>query len=78
MNLLQRKKNNNFNTTKSVEKKNFYRLEDKLIYDEFEKKFLEFYGINDETNKIFRYKKIPIYMIYHFIAKISETKFILI
>ena len=72
MNLLQRKKNNNFNTTKSVEKKNFYRLEDKLIYDEFEKKFLEFYGINDETNKIFRYKKIPIYMIYHFIAKISE------
>ena len=72
INLIQRKKNNNFNTIKSIEKKNFYKLEDKTIYEEFEKKFFEFFEINDETNKIFRYKKIPIYMIYHFVAKISE------
>ena len=72
VNLLQRKKNNNFNTILNVEKKIFYKLEDKIIYDEFEKKFLEFYEINDETNKIFRYKKIPIYMVYHFIASIKE------
>ena len=70
--LLSKKKNNNFNTLKNTERKNFYKLEDKLLYDEFEKKFLDFYEINDETNKIFRYKKLPIYMIYHFIAKISE------
>ena len=42
-----------------------------MIY-EFEKKFFDFYKINDETNKIFRYKKIPIYMIYHFISKLKE------
>ena len=47
-------------------------MEDKLLYDEFEKKFFDFYEINDETNKIFRYKKIPIFMIYHFIAKLKE------
>ena len=72
INLLQRKKNNNFNTIKNAEKKIFYKSEDKLIYDEFEKKFFDFYEINDETNKIFRYKKIPIYMIYHFISKLKE------
>ena len=42
------------------------------MYDEFEKKFKEFYEIKDETNKIFRYKKIPIFMIYHFVSIISE------
>ena len=71
-NVVQRKKSNNFNTVKNVEKKIFYKLEDKLIYEEFEKKFFEFYNINDETNKVFRYKKIPIYMVYHFIAVLSE------
>ena len=72
MNLLLRKKNNNFNTLKNLERKNFYKSEDQIIYDEFEKKFMDFYNINDETNKIFRYKKIPIFMVYHFVAKISE------
>ena len=72
MNLLLRKKNNNFNTLKNLERKNFYKSEDQIIYDEFEKKFMDFYEINDETNKIFRYKKIPIFMVYNFVAKISE------
>ena len=71
-NLIQRRKTSNFNTSKTFERKNFYRAEDKLIYDEFEKKFFEFYNTNDETNKIFRYKRIPIYMVYHFLSKISE------
>ena len=71
-NLLLRKKNNNFNTLKNLERKNFYKSEDQILYDEFEKKFMDFYEINDETNKIFRYKKIPIFMIYHFVSKISE------
>ena len=71
-NLLLRKKNNNFNTLKNLERKNFYKSEDQIIYDEFEKKFMDFYEINDETNKVFRYKKIPIFMIYHFVSKISE------
>jgi poly(A)-specific ribonuclease len=71
-NLLLRKKNSNFNTLKNLERKNFYKSEDQIIYDEFEKKFMDFYEINDETNKVFRYKKIPIFMIYHFVSKISE------
>ena len=71
-NLLLRKKNNNFNTTKNLEQKIFHKAEDKLLYEEFEKKFYDFYEINDETNKIFRYKKLPIYMVYHFLAKIGE------
>ena len=57
---------------KNLERKNFYKSEDQIIYDEFEKKFMDFYEINDETNKVFRYKKIPIFMIYHFVSKINE------
>ena len=71
-NLIQRRKTSNFNTSKTFERKNFYRAEDKLTYDEFEKKFFDFYEINDETNKIFRYKKIPVFMIYHFLSKLSD------
>ena len=70
-NLVIRSKDRNFNTSTSFDKsRNIYKAEDLQTYNMFESKFTEF--INDKNVEIFAYKRLPNFMIYHLLSKITE------
>ena len=72
-NLILRTKDRNFNNATNFDKsKNIYKSEDLQIYEIFEKKFLEFLNDKNNTNNIFTYKKLPSFMIYHLLSKLTD------
>lgn len=72
-NLVLRAKDRNFNTTTSFDKnRNIYKPDDILTYNSFEKQFLEFFNDKNNSNNIFKYKRIPNFMIYHLLSRLSD------
>ena len=71
-NLVLRSKDRNFNTATTFDKRNIYRPDDLLVYNTFEKQFLEFFNDKNSSNNVFKYKKLPNFMIYHLLSKLSD------
>ena len=70
-NLVLRAKDRNFNTASSFDKsRNIHKFEDIQTYDAFEKKFSEF--IKDEKSKEFVYRKLPSFMVFHLLSKLTN------
>jgi poly(A)-specific ribonuclease len=74
-NLVLRTKDRNYNTATNFDKsRNIYKKEDLELYNTFETKFLEFFNDKNTNNNLFTYKKIPSFMIYHLLSKLSEEQ----
>ena len=72
-NLVLRSKDRNFNTATNFDKnRNIYKSEDIQTYEMFEKKFSEFINEKNTENNIFTYKKLPSFMIFHLLSKLTD------
>jgi poly(A)-specific ribonuclease len=73
-NLVMRSKDRNFNSATYFDKnRNIYKTEDIQTYNIFEEKFNEFFNDKTKTNtdNVFKYKKLPNFMVFHLLSKLS-------
>ena len=72
-NLVMRTKDRNFNTATNFDKyRNIYKPEDLQTYETFEKKFFEFFKDKNTAKKILKYRRLPNFMIYHLLSKLTD------
>ena len=71
-NLVFKNKDNNINKyIPGTKKKIYFKKGDEIIYNEFEKKFLEFYNENNKAGSQFEYRKLPFFFLMNFINNIK-------
>ena len=72
-NLVMRSKDRSFNTATNLDKsRNIYKTEDIQTYNVFEEKFNEFFNDKTNTNNVFKYKKLPNFMVFHLLSKLTD------